>query len=304
MLPDFDGWAMFAAVAHSGSFREGAAATGVSVPTVSKAIARLERRLGIALFHRTSRRVTLTQSGSALVGHASDIVRMGRAAEEIARADADTLSGVIRITAPMTLGLACLGDILADFSAVHPGITMDIVLTDAQCDLVAEGIDLALRVAELADSSLISQRIVGVAIGLLASPDYCDAHGTPQHPDELSHHRLCGYGHASRDAPIQLTGPDGIHSIVKPSGPLFANNGELMLPMLLSGQAIGVLPDFIAHDALMRGALVRLLPGWTLGSPALHLISPPSRLRPARVQALASFLVDRLRDHPLLHPAI
>lgn len=291
---------MFAAVADRGSFRAAAEASGLSVPTVSKAVARLEDALGVALFHRTSRRVSLTAAGERLADQARAIVASGVAAKEAARADAGELSGPIRMTAPMSLGLACLGQPLADFCAAHPAVTVDVLLSDAHCDLVAEGIDFALRIAELEDSSLLSQTIVPVDILLFASPAYLAMFGDPVHPDDLSRHRLLGYGHAQRAAPLRLTGPDGERVTVNPTGPVFTNNGDLMLPLLVAGQGIGLLPRFIARAAVDRGELVPVLTDWSPAHVALHLVTPPSRLRPARVTALAQTLVAALRDDPLL----
>lgn len=301
-LPDFDGWAMVAAVAAGGSFRAGAVTCGISVPTLSKAIARLEARLGMPLFHRTSRRVTLTQAGERLLVHAQAMVAAAEAAEEMARDDASDLSGLVRLTAPMSLGMACVGGLMADFAALHPAVSIDLILSDARCDLVADGIDLALRIAALPDSSLRSQTIAPVPTSLLASPDWIARHGAPAHPAKLDPAMLLGYGHDRRDEPVRLSGPGGERFSVIPAGPLLANNGNVMLPMLIAGRAVALLPHFIAADALRSGALVPILPAWQSGVGALHLVSPPSRLRPARVSALAAFLVERLRGHPLLDP--
>lgn len=298
-LPDFEAWALFAAVADHGSFRAAAAANAVSVPTVSKAIARLEARLGVALFHRTSRRVSLTAAGQGLAEHARAIIASGVAAEEAARSDASELSGLVRLTAPMSLGLACLGDVLSDFVSRHPAVSIDVVLSDARCDLVAEGIDLALRIGALDDSSLLSQAIAPVPMLLVASPAYLERHGVPAHPDDLSGHRLLGYGHDRRDAPVRFADREGERLSVQPGGPLFANNGELMVPLLLAGQAIALLPHFIVAGPVASGALVPVMPDWTSQATMLNLVSPPSRLRPQRVTALARHLVAALRAHPL-----
>lgn len=299
-LPDYEAWALFAAVAARGSFRNAAEASGVSVPTVSKAVARLETRLGVALFHRTSRRVTLTAAGEGLAAHARAIVASGAEAEEAARADAGELAGPIRLTAPLSLGLSCLGVPLAEFLAAHPRVTIDCMLSDAQCDLVGEGIDMALRIADLADSTLLAQSIAPIPAAIVASTTYLARHGTPQHPRELNRHRLLGYGHARRDAPIRLTGPDGETVQVEPTGPLFVNNGDIMLPLLLAGEAMAMLPNFISGQPLIDGRLVPVLADWHLPPLALSLVSPPSRLRPARVRALATHLVRSLRSDPAL----
>lgn len=295
-LPDFEAWALFDAVASHGSFRGAAKATGLSVPTVSKAIHRLEAQLGVALFHRTSRSVTLSATGERLALHARALVVAAAQAEEAGRIDAQSLAGPIRMTAPLSLGLACLGPLLADFLSAHPLVTVDCLLSDAQCDLVGDGLDLALRIGELPDSSMLAQTIAPVSASLLASPAYLDRYGEPQHPRDLERHRLLGYGHESRRAPVRLVGPGGESASIQPRGPLFVNNGEVMLPLLVTGEGIAMLPHFIASDALRSGQLIPVMRDWRPPPLTLHLLTPPSRLRPARVGSLARFLVDRLRN--------
>ncbi len=295
-LPDYEAWALFAAVAERGSFRGAAEASGVSVPTVSKAVSRLETRLRVALFHRTSRRVTLTAAGEGLAVHARAIVASGAEAEEAARADAGDLAGPIRLTAPLSLGLACLGEPLAQFMMAHPLVTIDCIISDAQCDLVGDGIDLALRIAAPTDSRLLTKTIAPIPAAMVASPAYLERFGHPRHPRDLARHRLLGYGHAQRSTPIRLTGPGGETVLVESTGPLFVNNGDLMLPLLLMGGAMAMLPTFIPGAALLDGRLVRVLEDWHPAASSLSLVSPPSRLRPARVQALADHLVKALKS--------
>lgn len=295
-LPDYEAWALFDAVATHGSFRGAAKATGLSVPTVSKAVHRLEAALGVALFHRTSRSVTLSAAGERLSFQARAMVVAAAQAEEAARIDAQTLAGPIRMTAPLSLGLCSIGAPIAEFLSAHPAVTIDCMLSDAQCDLVANGHDLAIRIGELSDSSLLAQSIAPVPASLLASPAYLDRYGEPQHPRDLEHHRLLGYGHENRRAPVRLVGPGKETVSVQPRGPLFVNNGELMLPLLVAGEGLAMLPHFIAREALRAGRLVPVMPDWQPPPLTLHLLTPPSRLRPARVGALARFLVDRLRN--------
>ena len=299
-LPDTEAWLLFASVADLGGFRAAATAHGLSVPTVSKAIARLEAHLGMALFHRTSRRITLTLAGERLVESARAIATAAQSAEEAAISNAGLPAGPVRITASMSLGLACLGEPLAQFLAAYPAVTLDLILSDAQCDLVADAIDIALRISEGEDSSLLTRVIAPVPTLFVASPAYIARFGEPQHPDDLSRHRMLGYGHARRDAPIRLNGPDGARATIEPNGPLFANNGEVMVPMLTSGEAMAVLPRFLIADHLNAGRLLPVMTQWALPPLTLGLVTPPSRLRPQRVRLLADYLVETLRQSPLL----
>lgn len=293
-LPDYEGWACFAAVADSGSFTAAATALGLSKASVSKAVTRLEVSLGITLLHRSSRQVTLSTAGTRLLEEARAMVAAAMAATEAARGDRVDLAGPIRLAAPMSFGIKVLGPPLAAFLERHPAVQIEVVLSDARTDLVAEGIDLALRISSLEDSSLLARTIAPIAASVLASPAYLERYGTPRHPLELADHRLVGYGHRDKVFPIRFH-REGEEATVIPTGPLYANNGDIAVPLLLAGSGVAMLPDFIAETEIASGALVRILTDWSLPTSFLHLLSPPSRLRPARVRALSDYLVDVLK---------
>lgn len=293
-LPDYEGWACFVAVADGGSFTAAAAMLGLSKASVSKAVTRLETALGISLLHRSSRSVTLSTAGAGLIEEARAMVAAATAATEAARGDRLDLVGPIRLAAPMSFGIKVLGPPLAAFLDQHPSVEIEVLLSDARNDPIAEGIDLTLRISPLADSSLLARTIAPVATSVLASPAYLEKHGTPKHPLELAGHRLVGYGHRQRAMPLHFQ-RKGEEATVLPTGPLFANNGDIAVPLLVAGGGVAMLPDFIAAEELASGALVRILADWSPPQSYLHLLSPPSRLRPARVRALSDFLVDNLK---------
>lgn len=293
-LPDLEAWAIFAAVVEQRSFSGAADAIGLSKATVSKAITRLEADLGQSLFHRTSRRLALTEAGKPLAERAARILAEARAAEEAARDAASVPAGRIRLAAPMSFGVSNVAPLLAQFLADHPGIEIDLHLSDAKVDIVAEGFDIALRIAQLPDSSLRARRLCGIATHLVASPAYLARAGTPTHPAQLGEHRLLGYSNVS--GPWRFRGRDGAEITVRAEGPLAANSGEALVPALLAGLGIARLPGFIVGPHLQSGALLEILAGWADHSIGLHLLTPPSALRPARVEALIGFLAARLRD--------
>ena len=295
-LPDLEAWAMFAAVAEHSSFSAAADAIGLSKATVSKAVSRLEAHLGQSLFHRTSRRLALTEAGRPLAERAARIVAEATAADEAARDAATSAAGRIRMAAPMSFGVANVAPILADFLAAHPGIEIELHLSDARVDIVADGYDLALRIADLPDSSLRARRLCHIQPYLVAAPAYLDAHGTPAHPAQLGEHRLLGYTNVI--GPWRFQGPGRTEVSVKAVGPFAVNSGDALMPALLAGLGIARLPDFILGDTLARGELVEILPTWRAAPISLHLLTPPSPLRPARVEALIAFLEQRLRDRP------
>ena len=293
-LPDLEAWAIFAAVVEHRSFSAAAEAIGLSKATVSKAISRLEAHLGQSLFHRTSRRLALTEAGKPLAEHAARIVAEARAAEEAASDAAAAPAGRIRLAAPMSFGINSVAPLLARFLTDHPQIEIDLSLSDAKVDIVAEGFDIALRIADLPDSSLRARRLCSIAAHIVAAPAYLAAHGTPMHPAQLGEHRLLGY--ANLPGPWRFRGPDGAEVSVKPHGPLVANSGEALVPALLAGLGIARLPGFIVGPHLSSGGLVEILPEWNGGPIGLHLLTPPSPLRPARVKALIAFLAANLVD--------
>ncbi len=293
-LPDLEAWAIFASVVEHRSFSAAADAVGLSKATVSKAITRLEAHLGQSLFHRTSRRLALTEAGKPLADHAARILAEARAAEEAAHDAASAHTGRVRLAAPMSFGIANVAPLLAEFLAAHPGIEVDLHLSDARVDIVAEGFDVALRIAELPDSSLRARRLCTIRTHIVAAPRYLADHGTPTHPAQLGEHRLFGYSNVV--GPWRFHGPGDADVSVRVQGQLIANSGEALLPALLAGLGIARLPDFIINAHLATGALVPILADWAPGPIGLHLLTPPSPLRPARVEALIAFLGTRLRD--------
>jgi DNA-binding transcriptional LysR family regulator len=293
-LPDLEAWAIFATVAEHRSFTAAAEALGLSKATVSKAVSRLEADIGQSLFHRTSRRLSLTEAGRPLAEHAALILASAHTAEEAARDAATAPAGRIRLAAPMTFGVSNVAPLLAKFLAAHPGIEIELHLSDARVDIVAEGFDVALRIAELPDSSLRARRLCAIKSYLVAAPSYLARHGTPTHPGQLGDHALLGYTNVS--GPWRFRGPDGTEVSVKAQGPIAANSGDALVPALVAGLGIARLPAFILGDTLETGAVVELLPDWRPGPIGLHLLTPPSPLRPARVEALIAFLGEHLRD--------
>ena len=293
-LPDLRGWALFAAVADAGSVVGAAAALGLSKATVSKGVARLEARLATPLFHRTSRRLTLTQSGAELAERARRILGEARVAEEEARGAAAALAGPIRVTAPLSFGLRHVAQVVADWLAEQRGTRIDLALSDTRVDLVAEGIDVAFRIGALPDSTLRSRRLCAVPLVTVASPRYLHDHGRPDSPAELGNHRCLLYTAGGGADPWRFAGRDGPVTL-RPEGPLAVDNGDAMLPLLLGGGGIAQLPLFIAGDEVRRGRLVEVLADWPVPPLALHLVTPPGTLRPARVDAFLRFAAERLR---------
>jgi DNA-binding transcriptional LysR family regulator len=293
-LPDLEGLAIFAKVAEARSFARAAEELNLSKATVSKAVSRVEEKLRTQLFNRTSRRLALTDAGRQLALRAAHILAEGEAAEDEARAQSAAVRGVVRLSAPMSFGVRHLAPLLPAFLATWPEVSVDLHLSDAMVDMIGDGFDAAVRIAVLPDSSLVARRLCGMPLLLIGAPVYLEAHGRPRHPLNLAEHRCIGYGHATAPETWKFTHRNGKSATVRPSGPLRVNNGDAMMPALIAGTGIGVLPEFIVRDALAEGRLEHLLPDWSLPPSSVHWVTPPGGQRPRRVEVLAEFLAASL----------
>jgi DNA-binding transcriptional LysR family regulator len=267
-LPDFEGLAMFAKVAEERSFAGAARSMGVSVATVSRAVSRLEDRLGGRLFNRSSRGLALTEFGRGLVDSA---LRIYAEAEEVEHRALDTARrprGLVRLAVPMAFGVCSVAPLMPKFFELYPDVAVDLHLSDDKVDLIGDGFDAALRIAVLEDSSLVAKLIAPVRRFVIAAPGYLARYGRPQHPDDLAAHRCMGYAYrAKRD-------------------------------IWRFSSATGELPEFIAAQYLRSGELEALLPDWQMALGGLYFVTPTARARSAKVEALSRFLVDALSDPP------
>ena len=297
-LPDLEAWAIFATVADAGSFARAAEALSLSQATVSKAITRLEQRIGTSLFHRTSRRMSLTDSGEAALERAARILEEGEAVELEAAEQSSSLRGLIRLAAPMSFGVSRLAPMLPDFLQANPEVELDIQLSDEVVDLVGNRFDLALRIAAMADSSLRARRLCSVRILLVGAPEYFEKHGRPEHPRDLARHRALQYAYQRGGSAWRVRHPRrGEVTQIVPTQ-LQANNAEVFLPTLRAGLGLALQPEFLVWQDLRDGTLESVLDEWQSDSIALHIVTPPGRRRPARVQALIDYLAGRLVGEP------
>jgi DNA-binding transcriptional LysR family regulator len=292
-LPDFHGLAIFAKVVELRSFAAAATELKLSKATVSKAVSRIETRLGARLLNRTSRRFALTDAGRQLAERAAHILAEGEALENAARTQATTPRGLVRLAAPMSFGVLHIAPLLPEFLAAFPEVSVDLHLSDAHVDLVGEGFDAAIRIAVLPDSSLVARRLCEMPRYLVGSPAYLNKHGRPKHPLHIAQHPCITYSN-TRTPETWRFSKGGKSASVRPSGPLRVNNGDAMLPALIAGTGLGILPEFIVRDALAAGQLERVLPDWSFPLGAVSWVTPPGGPRPKRLEVLADFLSEKL----------
>ena len=292
-LPDFEGLAIFAKVVELRSFAAAAGELSLSKATVSKAVTRLEERLGARLFNRTSRRLALTDAGQKLSERAARLLADGEAAENEALAQSMSPRGLVRFAVPMTFGVRMVAPILPQFLEQYPDVSIDLHLGDAMVDLIGEGFDMGLRIASLPDSSLIARRLCAMPRYTVAAPAYLKRYGRPTHPMHLAQHRCLGYAYLSTAGVWNYTNAKGEQASVRPAGPLRVNNGEALMPALLAGLGIADVPEFIVGDAIASGEVEVILKDWKQTEGAVHLVMPPGGPRPARVEVLADFLAKQ-----------
>jgi DNA-binding transcriptional LysR family regulator len=292
-LPDLEAWAIFAKVAETGSFALTATDLGLSGPTVSKAVQRLEARLGERLIHRTSRRFALTEAGRVLAVRAARILAEGEAAEAEAKASSTVPRGRVRLAAPMSFGLRHVAPAIPAFLAAHPEVSIDLQLDDRVVDLIAGGIDIAVRISALADSSLLARRLCPVRRWVVGSPDYFARRGTPNRPRDLLDHACLGYTWLASGETWHFTDVSGVAESVTVKGPLSATNGDALTAALEAGLGVALQPDFLAWESVAAGRLVTVLSDWRPPPSALHLVTPAGSPRPVRVAVLLDFLAAR-----------
>ena len=294
-MQGFQPYLAFAGTARHGSFAAAARELGSTPSTLAKAVSRLESTLGVRLFHRTTRQVSLTPDGERLY------LRCQRVLAEIEELQADAAgtsaqpAGTLRVDLPITYGKRFVLPLLADLTRRHAGLVLDVRLHDAQVDIVRDAIDLAVRIGPLADSTLVARRIDRQGLVLCASPDYLSRRGTPRRIEDLSAHaavifRMPGSGRSRpwqfrvRGAPVELL----------PAAQVRVNDSEGLVEAIKLGLGICQLPDYIVEREIADRSLVELLPSHRPEALPISVVYPSGRLVPARVRAAIEAL-DALR---------
>lgn len=298
-MDTIDGMRAFLGVAQEGSFTAAGKRLGLSTRLVSKYVRQLESRLGVQLLHRTTRRVTLTEVGRAYLARCGPVVEQFDELESLVRDQHAALSGVVRLTAPTGFGSGPLVEALASFHAVHPGVVLDLRLTDRPVALVEEGFDLAIRIGRLTDSALVARKLMPMPIVIVASPAYLAEHGRPVHPAELSDHP------AIVDVPYPQSRlwqfeVDGDTVEVRVGGGLHVDAPRAAVTFACMGRGVAGCPQYAVQPHLDRGELEVLFV--TSAKVAVRAMYPPNRHLTARVRALIDHLAERFRTTSVIRP--
>ena len=279
----------FNAVVDAGSFVKAAEALGMSKAAVSRYLVDMETRLGVRLLHRTTRRLSLTEEGQVFYGRSKELLAELAEAEDEISSRSHAASGLLRINAPFTFGVLHLAPLWGAFMAQNPKVTLDVTLADRLVDLVEEGYDMAIRIASLENSTLVSKRLASTRMVLCASPQYLALHGTPKDPSELAAHAVISYSYWSTRDEWHFTGPQGPVS-VKTQPCIHTNSGDTCRAAALAHQGVILQPDFLVGPDLVAGTLIEVLPQFRSLELGIYAVYPTRKHVSAKVRALIDFL--------------
>ncbi len=291
------GLAVFAKVVEFESFSRAAEDLGLSKSAVSKQIAALEDRLGARLLNRTTRNLSVTNAGARLYDRCRSIVAEIEAAEQEAGQLHSRSTGVLKVTAGMSLGHLHLAPALSAFLEAYPDLALELALNDRIVDLVEEGYDIALRIAELETSSLVQRRLCDVRIVTVAAPSYLERNGEPEHPSELSRHTCISYSYVWGGGAWRFNIPDRSNRVrIHPRAQI--NNGDAIARLIEAGSGVSQLPTFLVGDGIRAGKLKTILDGFEPAPLGLHAIYPQSRSLSVKVRVFIDFLAKHYAGTP------
>ena len=285
----------FVSVVEAGSFNRAAEHLKASAAAVSRRVSGLENALGVKLLNRTTRQVDLTEAGRQFYADVVNIIASLEEAEEKIQSGRETIKGNLRIAAPLSFGIGRIAPILPLFMKRYPELKVHLQLEDRFTDLVAEGIDVAIRIGALKDSSLVATRLGSIPRVFCASPAYLSSHGEPKQPKDLSSHNCLLYSLLSTREDWGFA--KGIEaSGVGVDGSLSTNNGDVLKEAAIQGLGIVLMPTFIVEDALADGRLKPILQDYCPIPFSLYAVRPSRHFTPARVRILIEFLREHIGD--------
>ncbi len=293
----FEEFETYVRVVEAGSLTAAADQLKIAKSAVSRRLKDLETRLGVQLMTRTTRQITLTDSGKALYERALRLLADWKETETAISADTAEIAGLIKVAAPLSFGVAHLGPAIMDFTESHPHVQFDVDFNDRTIDLIAEGQDLAIRIGELRDSGLVARKLAPIKSVACASPEFIKRNGLPKTPQDLEAFQELRYSNRSEQG-WAYTAPDGTPGRIKMSSTLSASNGEFLRDAALAGRGVVIEPCFIVHNELRDGSLVELVPDYEWAILGAYAVYPPTRHLSSRVRAFVDFLVERYKGTP------
>lgn len=288
----------FVQLVDSGTATRAAEVRNVAVSAISRRLKELERRLGVQLLLRTTRRMSLTDEGRRFYERAVQLLSdLADAEAEVSRRSA-ALAGPLKIAMPLSFGVTHLSPAIVEFMRRHPAIAVTLDLSDRRVDLVEEGFDLAIRIGELQDSTLVARRIATFRHVVCASPAYLEVHGEPSQPGDLEGVAGLCYSNLSNPSQWSYRDPDGRGGVVRVCPRLLSTNGDTLRDAAVAGLGVLCEPSFIVHDAVGRGELTPVLLDYQWYGMGIHAVYPARRHVSSRVRAFVDFLIERFGDRP------
>lgn len=289
---------VFAKVVELGSFSAAAEHLGLTASAVSRQVAALEQALSVKLLERTTRKLRVTEVGNEVYARCREVVHAARSVQEIAERFVSSPQGLVKLSAPKALGRQIISPLLPGFLQRYPQVDVQLLLSDQPSDLMADDLDLLVRITDAPPPGLAARPLMEVHQQLCASPQYLAQAGIAQHPDELAGHSCIYLGETPGDSRWQLRHRDsGEKVLVNVSGRLASNHSEVRLDAVLADLGIGCLPYFTAASALAEGRVVEVLPQWryeTTYHGTAWLLYPPNRYLPPKCRVLIDYLVAHL----------
>ena len=289
---------VFAKTAERLNFAAAARELKLTRAMVSKHIGDLEARLGVRLFQRTTRRVSLTESGRALAARAGALIDTVVEVENEVRDLHTVLRGRLRVNAPVSFGAQHLAPVVAHFLGDNPGVDIDLTLNDRTVDLIEEGYDVVIRIGMLADSSLIARRLAPGQLVIVGSPEYLRRNGMPKQPADLKRHNCLGYAYWALRDEWPLTGADGKTERVKVDGTLSANNGDALRVAALEGLGLIMQPTFSVAADIAAGRLIQVLPNYKPRELSVYALYAPGAAPNAKLRAFIDTLAKEWSGAP------
>lgn len=282
----------FVAVVDSGNFVSAAEMLDTSTAAISRQVSGLESHLGARLLNRTTRRISLTESGHEYYSRAQSILSDLAEAEAIVGQQAIQPKGLLRVSAPLSYGIHELARLLPDFMQRYPDLRLDIDLSDRVVDLANDGIDVAIRISQALTSQVVARKIMPIEMILCASPDYLTRKGTPKSPEEITEHETLNYSYLSTGDNWHFIDKNQTEVTVRTQSTVHASNGDLLTALGLSGKGIIVQPAFIVAKHIANGQLVPLLPDWHMGNFYLYAVYLSRKHLSAKVRAFIDYLAE------------
>ncbi|MHB8455826.1 MAG: LysR family transcriptional regulator [Acidiferrobacterales bacterium] len=290
---------VFSMVTDLGSFTAAAERLGMAPSAVTKHVAALEARLGVLLLNRTTRRLSLTEAGTAYLDRCNALLADLDGLEASVGELVQKPIGTLRLTAPVPFGISHLGPIIAAYRERYPDVNLELVLNDRMIDLVEEGFDLAIRIARLPDSSLVARQLAVTRMVLCAAPRYLQRRGAPRKPEDLVQHDCLSYTYWGTGDEWRFTQKSGQIRAIRIKPVIRVNNGDVARTLALAGQGIMLQPDFLVGNDIETGRLVRLLPGFHAGELGIFAVYPHRKYLSVKVRSFVDFIAQALRRETL-----